>query len=150
MLSATDTSLQGGRGFTLDISLERVFGSGATQLAIGFEDRIPDEDIHNISDSSSTRGSVPLTASSTPGRDISKKRLRSTLDTSLGDLSSITGREGVQEGIFAGEESDEGVDGESKKQRLGVGLDSNQGSTDEDSNEGVSDEESDKGGSEEG
>ena len=44
---STETS---GRGFTLDSSLEFVFGSGATRLAIEFEGMAKVESVHNMSD----------------------------------------------------------------------------------------------------
>ena len=68
-----DVPFLGGRSFTLDTSLERVFGGGATRLAIEFDSLHNMESVHNISDSSGT-DSIPLSASSTPGTDGSLRR----------------------------------------------------------------------------
>ena len=121
LLSATDVSFLGGRSFTLDTSLERVFGGGATRLAIEFDGMPNMESIHNISDRSSTDST-----SSTPGRGVvTKKRCRSGVDAGFGDLSGIS----LRGGFSSGEESD----GEIKKPRLG--LDSDQGTSDEEFSE---------------
>ena len=78
---------QEGRGFTLDTSLERVFGQGATRLAIEFEGGSGGK---SESDSSSD-SEVDVTAVSTPSRDeIGKKRLRGFKE--FGNLSGISGK----------------------------------------------------------
>ena len=124
LLSATDVSFLGGRSFTLDTSLERVFGGGATRLAIEFDGMPNMESVHNISDSSST-DSAPFSASSTPGRGVVTKKRWSGVDAGFGDLSGIS----LRGGFSSGEESD----GEFKKPRLG--LDSDQGTSDEEFSE---------------
>ena len=73
LLSVTDVPFLSGRCFTLDTSLERVFGGGATRLAIELDGLPNMESVHNISDSSGT-DSIPLSASSTPGTDGSLRR----------------------------------------------------------------------------
>ena len=52
-LSITESSVLGGRGVTLDSSLERIFGSGTTRLAIEFEGMANVESVHDVSDRSS-------------------------------------------------------------------------------------------------
>ena len=119
---STETS---GRAFTLDSSLEFVFGSGATRLAIEFEGMAKVESVHNMSDEYSA-GRTSLPASSTPGRESqAKKRLRggNGEEDSFGDLSSI-----ACEGDLAGEDSDEDLAGEFKKQKVGS---SDRGTSDE-------------------
>ena len=151
LLSATDFPFMGERSFTLDTSLERVFGGGATRLAIEFEGISDQEAQHNISDSSSS-DSDPSFASSTPGREgSSKKRSRGGLDN-FGDLSSITLQGGVFEGLSSGENSDEGDNGESKKPRLRVGLDSatDQESSVEEHNDEIENDGMDEVGSQQG
>jgi hypothetical protein len=112
-LSITESSVLGGRGVTLDSSLERIFGSGATRLAIEFEGMANVESVHNLSDRSSGDGST-LEVSSTPTREgQTKKRLRGGEGASFGNLSSISG-----EDSSSGGESEEGF-GELKKQKLG-------------------------------
>ena len=76
LLSSSDFPPLGGRGFILDRSLERVFGSGVTMLAVEFE-RMSDKTAEdNLSDSSSTDINVPI-ASSSPGR---KNKLRDDME----------------------------------------------------------------------
>ena len=107
-------SVMGGRSFTLDSSLELVFGRGATRLAIEFEGMENVQTAHNISDSSSESRS-PFQGVSTPGRDgQAKKRLRGGVDTSFGDLSSIS----LAGELESGDDSEGDLLGESKKQKL--------------------------------
>jgi hypothetical protein len=113
-LSITESSVLGGRGVTLDSSLERIFGTGATRLDIEFEGMANVESVHNMSDMSSGDGSS-LESSSTPNREgQTKKRLRGGDGASFGNLSSISG-----EDSSSGEESEEEIYGDLKKQKLG-------------------------------
>ena len=105
------------RSLKLDSSLERIFGSGATKLAIEFEGMSNVETVHNISDSSMEDEDISTeVAASTPGREGSKKRLRSGDDTNFGDISGLDTAVG---GLSSGEDSEEGFEGDSKKQRVG-------------------------------
>ena len=125
-----------GRSFILDMSLERVFGQGATRLAIEFDGMSAESADHNISDCSSTDMDVPGPSSSTPGRGVSgMKRYRDGLEVNFGDLSSITNEGDLQGGFSSGEESDEGNDDGSKKLRIEGGSDSGQKTSSEGSNE---------------
>ena len=105
----------GERSFTLDTSLERVFGLGATRLAIEFEGTEDDVAQHDMSGSSSDE-EINVVDFSTPERENqSKKRLRDDGNGGFGDLSSIeTGGD-----VASGDESDEDLLGDSKKQKLG-------------------------------
>ena len=108
LLVGEDVSRVGGRGFHLDTSLERVFGRGATMLAIEFEGGSKSP---SSSDSSSdSEGGMSV---STPDRDdVRKKRLRVERYESFGDLSGISGVGGHQLS------SSDGF-GDVKKPRLG-------------------------------
>ena len=98
--------------------MERVFGIGATRLAIEFEgmnDMVAD---HEMSDSCSDEEiDVVNYSTSTPERESqSKKRLRGGGVAVFGDLSIIaSGGE-----ISTGEDSEEDLLGDSKKPKLGV------------------------------
>ena len=75
-----------GRSFTLDTSLERVFGRGATMLAIEFEGAT---EVVDPSTSGSSSYSEKEITFSTPARDeVSKKRVRG--NSSFGNLSGIS------------------------------------------------------------
>ena len=107
----------GGRGFTLDTSLERVFGTGATLLAIEFEGgseaRVESEE--SSSDSSSE--SEECMSVSTPSRDeVGKKRSRGR--AKFGNISGISGLEGNHELSSSEGDISEDVDKEIKKPRL--------------------------------
>ena len=115
----------GGISLTLDRSLERVFGPGATQLAIGFEGMSCQGAGHDISDSSSLDESDLLSISSTPVR----KRSRG-MDYSFGNISGISMSAASRGGVSSGDENEGDVDGDSKKPRLGGGIDSGQESSD--------------------
>ena len=100
------------RSFKLDNSLEEIFGHGATRLAIEFEGMSNVESVHNMSDSSNDDDSNEVPTSN-PGREGSKKRLRGENGNYFGDLSSVEG------GHSSGEDSVEGLEGESKKLKVG-------------------------------
>ena len=103
------------RCLKLDTSLERIFGSGATRLAIEFEGVSNVETVHNISDSSMEDEDVSTeVAASTPGREGSMKRLGSGSDN-FGDLSGID----MLGEVSSGEDSEEGFEGDPKKLRVG-------------------------------
>ena len=107
----------GGISFTLDRSLERVFGQGATQLAIGFESVSAQGVGHDISECSSLDRTVPVC--STPGREgSSKKRMREEMETSFGNLSGFSMNGDFQGGAASGDEDEGDSDGEYKKPRL--------------------------------
>ena len=95
--------------FTVDKSLERIFGEGATRLAIELMNKSAEQDNDKASGDNQS-----MLQSSTPARDtISNKRLRGE-ETSFGDLSII---------IDHGEGSKVEVSGsdslvEAKKQKL--------------------------------
>jgi hypothetical protein len=75
-----------GRSFTLDTSLERVFGSGATMLAIEFEGAT---EVVDPGPSGSSSDSEKEMTFSTPAREeIRKKRVRG--NSSFGNLSGIS------------------------------------------------------------
>ena len=124
----------GGISLTLDRSLERVFGPGATQLAIGFEGMSCQGVGHDISDSSSLDGTVPLYATSTPDRKIGSKKRSRSMDSSFGNISGISMTGGLRGEFSSGDEDAGDVDEGSKKPRLGGGIDSGQESSDTDSN----------------
>ena len=87
---------------------------GATRLAIEFEGITNVESVHNISDSSNDDSSTEV-SESTPARGgQSKKRLRGGEKGSFGDISSIGHDVGS-----SGDDSEEGVEGESKKLKVG-------------------------------
>ena len=110
----SDSLLLGGRGLKLDSTLETIFGVGATRLAIEFEGITNVESVHNISDSSNDDSSTEV-SESTPARGgQSKKRLRGGEKGSFGDISSIGHDVGS-----SGDDSEEGVEGESKKLKVG-------------------------------
>ena len=105
---------QDGMGLTLDTSLERVFGQGATMLAIEFEGGSGErgESKDSISDASSD-SEVDVTAISTP----SKKRIRGGMN--FGNLSGISGLKATHE-LSSDDESSLDPDNEVKKPRLAV------------------------------
>ena len=145
----TDNELppMGGISFTLDRSLERIFGQGATelatQLAIGFEGMSAQGASHDISDSSSIDIGDP-SASSTPSRkSLSKKRLRCGMEATFGNLSGNSMHGDFQEGVSSGEENKGDTDAEPKKPRLGGG----QESSDSDSSEDTGNESEEEEGS---
>ena len=110
----------GGRGFTLDTSLERVFGRGATMLAIEFEGMSEGGTIASLDDSSSE--SEKEMSVSTPARDeLRKKRDRTGTSVSFGNLSGIS-RVGASHELSSseGEQFEDGGN-EVKKQRFASG-----------------------------
>ena len=108
-----------GGGFTLDTSLERVFGQGATRLAIEFEGETKGsgESEVSLSDSSSD-SELDVTSVSTPARvEVCKKRVRGGMD--FGNLSGISELKANHE-LSSGDESSEDPANEVKKPRLTV------------------------------
>ena len=110
VIDSIDPALFGekiGGGFQLDNSLERIFGGGATKLAIEFEGASLSESVHNMSESSSDHDDDSDVVASTP-----KKRMRDSKEK-FGNLSSIS------EGDISGEGSENGLEKcESKKQKV--------------------------------
>ena len=110
VIDSIDPALFGekiGGGFQLDNSLERIFGGGATKLAIEFEGTSLSESVHNMSESSSDHDDDSDVVASTP-----KKRMRDSKEK-FGNLSSIS------EGDISGEGSENGLEKcESKKQKV--------------------------------
>ena len=110
---SVQSSMGGGHGFdpgsfTLDTSLERVFGQGATRLAIEFEGgetgKSGESEVSSL-DFSSDSDDVDATAISTPARDdLSKKRARG--GTSFGNLSGISDLKAKHELSSLSESSD--------------------------------------------
>ena len=144
-VSSTGPPFLGEISFNLDCTLERVFGLGATKLAIEFEERSDGARAdHNLSDSSSSDTDMSIPASSTPGREKSRnKRSRGGVKDNFGDLSNIT-RQAEQDS--SGEESDGVTDWDSKKPRL-EGLETDQNSSDEETeNESIGEEGTQPGG----
>ena len=95
------------RGFQLDNSFDRIFGAGATRLAIEFEGLSTWDSVHNMSETSSENEEDSKIVASTP-----KKRLRDQKEGS-GNLSNIS------EGSHSGNDSEESLEEcESKKQKV--------------------------------
>ena len=109
----------GRRGFTLDTSLERVFGQGATMLALEFEGGTGGTAESKESSSEQSSEEEEDVSASTPSRDeVGKKRLRGK--TKFGDISGISGLKGNHELSSDGETSED-ADNEVKKPRLATG-----------------------------
>ena len=90
LLKARDSDV-GGRSFTLDTSLERVFGTGATLLAIEFEGMGELRRETQASSEDSSTDSDEEMQVSTPTRDeLGKKRDRTGASVSFGNLSEIS------------------------------------------------------------
>ena len=114
LLVGENVSRLGGRSFQLDTSLERVFGRGATMLAIEFEGGSKSSSSSDSSSDSEEGMSV-----STPDReDVGKKRMRVGRDERFGDLSGISGVGDHQLSCSEGEISEDGLS-DVKKPRLG-------------------------------
>ena len=110
-----DSLLLGGGGLKLDSTLETIFGDGATRLAIEFEGMSNVETVHNISDSSNEDVCTEISDSTSVSEGQSKKRLRGREEGSLIDLTRI----GFDGEISSGDDSEEGIEGDSKKLKVG-------------------------------
>ena len=119
-------SLRGSKGLDpgniiLDTSLERVFGQGATMLAIEFEEETSGKSGESEVNTSvsSTDSDIDVTAVSTPAKDeVSKKRARGGIN--FGNLSGISGIRASHE-LSSLSESSEDLEIEVKKLKLAGG-----------------------------
>ena len=109
LLAGEGTSNLGGGGFNLDTSLERVFGSGATMLAIEFEGGIMEESVGS-EDEENMSVSTPIREDAR-----NKRHRRGGCSDKFGDISGIAG---VHE--LSDSEGSEDASGDVKKPRLGT------------------------------